>query len=223
MIHKKIPFGLILFLGLGNGITYADSEPLKNAKKEKIESARIEFLDLSNMEINEVLKVISDSTEWNIVPSPEVKGKVFAYLKDIDAETALKKLVEMNGYRFIREGNVVTIMTEKDYELKMGAETQQKIYKLKYARPAEIIPFLIGALSAKGQAVAAPSGRNPKNLLYERTQRRMPWELQQPGGNQSFPHTPIIIPRRIKPPRERRGRSVSSERSSPIPERIPSS
>ncbi|MCX7016865.1 MAG: hypothetical protein NTW86_30625 [Candidatus Sumerlaeota bacterium] len=106
------------------------------------------------MEISNLSKIMSDTTEWNIIPGKDVKGKVFAYLKDIDAETALQKIVEANGYRLTREGNTIVIMTQEEYDLRVGAEMEQRVFPLQYARAAQAAPLLAAALSPKGRAMA---------------------------------------------------------------------
>lgn len=147
-----IVWGFLLVL---TGSVWAQTDAPRTSSLEA--GARLEFMDLTNMEISDVLKILSDTAEWNIIPSQDVKGKVHVFLKDIAPETALQKLLEVNGYRFRREGNTIVIMSEEDYALKFGPEIEQKIFTLTYARPMDVVPFLRGILSSKGQAVADPA------------------------------------------------------------------
>lgn len=151
-------FATALFLAAAAGVFAQEPEPPATG-------ARIEFMDLPNMDITEILKVLSDSSDLNIIPSKDVAGKLSVFLKDISTEEALEKIASVNGYRFVREGNTITVMTEEQYELKVGPLTEQRVLRLQYARAAEVAPLLAGALSAKGQVV--PDVVNNQLIVFE--------------------------------------------------------
>lgn len=156
MITYRV-FGIILLLiTFGADIAGAQQRSLlppakdPEPQKEEASSARIESMEMNDMEITNVLKILSDTADWNIIPSKEVRGKIFVFLKNIDSESALKKIVEANGYRMVRTGNTVLIMTEKEYETHYG-EVKERTFPLSYARAVDVAATLTPAISEKGK------------------------------------------------------------------------
>lgn len=131
--------------------------------------AVIEFLDLSQMEITEVLKIIGDTGNWSIIPGKEVQGPVSVYLRNIGAEDALERVLSANGYRFVRDGETITVMTDAEYDLNVGPATEQRTYRLQFAEAARITPMIQGALSTKGRAV--PDTSNNQLVVFDMPNR----------------------------------------------------
>lgn len=127
--------------------------------------AVIEFLDLPHTEITEILKILGDAANWTVIPSREVKGQVSVFLRNIEAEDALEHILETNGYRFVREGNVIKVMSEQDYELKVEPRTEQRTFELRYAQAARLAPLLQGALSSRGRVV--PDTDNNQLVVFD--------------------------------------------------------
>jgi type II secretory pathway component GspD/PulD (secretin) len=127
--------------------------------------AIIEFLDLPHTEITEILKILGDAANWTVIPSREIKGQVSVFLRNIGTEEALERILEINGYRFVRDGNVISVMTEQDYELKVGPRTEQRTFDLRYAEAARLAPLIQGALSSRGRVV--PDTENNQLVVFD--------------------------------------------------------
>jgi len=115
--------------------------------------AHIFDLGLPEMDINQVLKIISDTSGWNIIPSQQVKGKVSVWLKDIDVETALREIVEVNGFRLHKEGKTVQVLSEEEFEMLYGPETEQRVFALKHSSVTDIGASISPLLSKKGKVI----------------------------------------------------------------------
>ncbi|HLF17937.1 MAG TPA: secretin N-terminal domain-containing protein [Candidatus Omnitrophota bacterium] len=121
-------------------------------------TTKIDILDIKSMDILDVLKLISQKSGKNIIASQNVKGRVSAYLKDIEAEEALKVIVESYGWAIAEEEWVIKVMTEQEYESrygkKFGEEMTTQVVKLEYAKAAETVPLLNQMKGPSGKVIA---------------------------------------------------------------------
>ncbi len=118
----------------------------------------IDLLDLKNMDILDVLKLISQKSGLNIVAGQNVKGKVTVYLKNIAVMEALRIIVEAYDWAYVEDGDIIKVMTDKELETKYGYKFSQKlatrIKPLLYARPADVLTLLTQVKSSSGRVVA---------------------------------------------------------------------
>ncbi len=77
-------------------------------------------LDVKGMDILDVIKIISLRSGLSVATSPEVRGKVSIFLKDVSVWDAFEILVAANDLAYEKRGNLINIMTNKEYELKYG-------------------------------------------------------------------------------------------------------
>ena len=122
-------------------------------KEDNPSSAHIFDLGLPETEITQVLKILSDTSGWNIIPSQQVKGKVTVWLKDMDAETALKEIVEVNGFRLHKKGDIVQVLTADEFEMLYGPETKQRVFALKHGSVTSVSASIQPLLSKKGKVI----------------------------------------------------------------------
>ena len=94
-------------------------------------------LDLKGVNILDVLKLISKESGLNIAAGQNVRGTVTIFLKDVDIWDALRIVLETNGLAFEREGNLVKVMTDQDYERIFGErfheKTKMRVLPLQYS------------------------------------------------------------------------------------------
>jgi len=83
-------------------------------------SAMLDVLDLKGMDILDVLKLISQKSGLNIVAGQAVKGRVTVYLKHIEVLESLRIIVEAYGWAYAKDGDIIKVMTAKEYEDKYG-------------------------------------------------------------------------------------------------------
>lgn len=128
------------------------------ASKPKQEINLLDVLELKDMDIGDVLKLISKKSGLNIVMGQNVRGRVTIYLKNVDVRDALRIILESNGLAYAEEDGIIKVMTDKDYELayghRFGEKTQVKIVQLKYANAADIVSVLTQMKSTIGKIIA---------------------------------------------------------------------
>ncbi|MCM8789707.1 MAG: TonB C-terminal domain-containing protein [Candidatus Omnitrophica bacterium] len=99
-------------------------------------------LDIKGMDIVDVAKMLATRAGLNVVIGKNVTGKVTLFLKDVDAWDAFEIIVLANELAYEQEGDIINVMTQRDYELKYGERFQDrkqaKVVQLKYAKAIEL-------------------------------------------------------------------------------------
>lgn len=115
-------------------------------------------LDLKGVEVVDVLKMLASRSNLNIVVGKNVRGKVTIFLKDVDLWDAFEIMLASNELAYDRRGDIINVMTERDYELiygeKYNNKTKVKIIKLEYAKASEIAKFLNQLKTRVGKIIA---------------------------------------------------------------------
>ena len=118
-------------------------------------------LDLKNVDIVELLRVISLKTGKTIVPSKEVVGRITVYLSNVDFNDVLDIILLTQGLALNHKGNVYYVMSEAEYRKVFGRDyvDQRKIQtvKLAYAKPSVIFTALGQLKSDVGKIVVDES------------------------------------------------------------------
>lgn len=106
-------------------------------------------LDILNMDVESVLKIISDTSGWTIIPSQKIRGKVSLWAKGATARQLLDKLALVNSYTYQQEGNIIFLMTKDEYEQYFGRIS--KTFRLKYQKAENIKLLLQNSLTKTGK------------------------------------------------------------------------
>ena len=134
---------LAILILVGN-ICLAQEMPAANDPQAQTSS--VDLLDLKDIDILDVLKLISKKTGFNIAASKEVKGRVTVYLKDMDIEEALHIIMEANGWAYVRERDIFKVMTNQEFEnrygFKFGQRLETRIHHLAYVNPSDVASVL---------------------------------------------------------------------------------
>ncbi|HBG61094.1 MAG: hypothetical protein A2Y03_11530 [Omnitrophica WOR_2 bacterium GWF2_38_59] len=129
-----------------------------DAGSEYAQQAVLDVLDLKQIEVLDVLKLISQKSGLNIIASNNVSGRITVYLKDMSVLEVLSVIVDSNGWAYVRENNVIKVMTAKEYEskygYKFGQEIQTRIVQLIYANTADLVAILNQVRSSSGKVIA---------------------------------------------------------------------
>lgn len=103
-------------------------------------------LDIKGMDITDVLKMLAQRCGINIVIGKNVAGRVTLFLKDVDVEDVFEIILLANELAYERKGDIINVMTQRDYELLYGERYQDKkqveIVQLKYAKAAGLAQAL---------------------------------------------------------------------------------
>jgi len=115
-------------------------------------------LDLKGMDVVEVLKTLAAKGELNIVVGSNVRGRVTMFLKDVDIREAFEIILAANNLASDVRGDIIYVMTEKDYQQLYGERYEDKkearIFQLKYANVAETAKVLNQMKTKIGKIIA---------------------------------------------------------------------
>ncbi len=118
----------------------------------------LDVLDLKNMDILDVLKLISQKSGLNIIAGQDVRGRITVFLKDIEVLDALKIIVESYGWAYVKDGSIFKVMTaaeyEAKYERKFGQDTETRIKQLLFAKASDVAIILNELKSRVGKIIA---------------------------------------------------------------------
>ena len=99
-------------------------------------------LDVKGMDICDVLRMLATRAGLNIVIGKNVSGRVVVLLKDVDIWDAFEIILLANDLAFEKKGNIINVMTQRDYELQYGQRYQDrkqlKTIRLSYAKAADL-------------------------------------------------------------------------------------
>lgn len=98
-------------------------------------------------DIRNVLRLIAAKSGINIVYGPEVTGVVNMELKDVPWEQALGLVLDLNGYAYQREGNVIKVLRKEDIS-KEPLSTE--VFILNYATATEAVKAIEQMLTERG-------------------------------------------------------------------------
>lgn len=120
------------------------------------ESQRIS-LELKGMDILDVLKLLAKKSGLNIAAGANVKGRVTIFLRDVDVWDAMRIVLETNNLAYERDGDIIKVMTARDYEMLYGKKfhekTQVRIIQLEHARAADLLKTLNQVKTKVGKIV----------------------------------------------------------------------
>jgi len=112
--------------------------PLSQATGQNVKVS----LDIKGMDLVDVLKILATRAGVNIVIGQGVAGRTTLFLKDVDVWDAFEIIVAANNMAYEKKGEIVNVMTQKDYELIYGKryqdKKQAKIIQLKYAKAIDL-------------------------------------------------------------------------------------
>ena len=120
-------------------------------KKVKEEIVTLEMKDI---DIVEVLKVLSQKGSINIIIGQNVKGRITIFLKDVTVWEAMKNVFEIANLAYIKKGDVYQIMTGRDYLQLYGREffdnRKMKIILVHNADANDVLASVKGIVSKIG-------------------------------------------------------------------------
>ncbi len=83
-------------------------------------------LELKNVDIIQVLKLLSRKGNINIVAGPNVRGRVTLFLENVGVWDALRIIFETNDLAYIKDENILKVITGKEFEQIYGRKFDDK-------------------------------------------------------------------------------------------------
>lgn len=123
----------------------------------------IDLLELKNMDMADVIKLLSKKSGLNIIAGRDVQGKVSIYLKDVKLKDALRIILDANNLAYQYEDGIIHVMPAAEFEMrygyKFGGNVKTRSVRVEHTDVQDIIPILDQVKSPAGKVVSdAKSG-----------------------------------------------------------------
>jgi len=127
-----------------------------NAQQKK--TTILDTLEIKNMDINDVLKLLALKSGLNIIAGKSIIGRVTIFLQNVEVHDALTIILKANDLAYTENNGVVQIMTGAEYEQmtgqKFGVNTESTIVTLQSAKASDVVSILNQVKSQNGKVVA---------------------------------------------------------------------
>lgn len=109
-------------------------------------------LDVKNMNILDVLRLIAEQSGLNIVASRNIHGTVTVKLQNVQIKDALEAILDSNNFTYIIDGNIIRVYSYQDLQQKEQiALMKTKVFLLKFAKANDIKQVLLSIKSPRGR------------------------------------------------------------------------
>ncbi|MBI1883652.1 MAG: hypothetical protein HYS08_05550 [Chlamydiae bacterium] len=112
-------------------------------------------LKIKNMDVIEVFNILNQKGKLNIIAGNDVRGRVTMFIENVDIWTAFRLIVETNDLAYAKDGNVIRVFTDREYELLFGRKfndkTHVRVFQLKQTSTEQLKPTLDGMKSKIGK------------------------------------------------------------------------
>lgn len=114
-------------------------------------------LDVKDMEIADVLRMIADQSGLNIIASKNVKGLVAINLQNVPVEKALEAILKVNNCAYEKEGSIIQVYTYPEISQKeQFSKPVTRVFRLEHIKVADLKQTITSLKSAKGAVEIEP-------------------------------------------------------------------
>ncbi|MBU1043692.1 MAG: hypothetical protein KJ915_04755 [Candidatus Omnitrophica bacterium] len=144
-MKNKLLFSVILLIVLSllcfSGQVYATD----------INTVKID-LDVKNMSILDVLRLLAEQGQVNIVASRNVQGRVTAKLNDITVAQALDAVLTANNFLFVEDKGIIRVLTQQDVlQQEQTEKLVSRVFFLSNVKVADLRQVLNSTKSPRGR------------------------------------------------------------------------
>ena len=130
----------------------ADSiTPVNSIPQTQVKPIFLDVLELKDMDINDVFKLIANKSGLNIIAGKNVAGRVTIFLQNVEVHDALHIILEANDLAYVENGGIVQIMQAADFErsygYKFGRSSEREVFEINYAKAEDIVKAITPALT----------------------------------------------------------------------------
>ncbi len=96
----------------------AINSALETTQQQK--SMILDTLEIKDMDINDVLKLLASKSGLNIIAGKSITGRVTIFLQNVEVHDALTIILKANDLAYMEGHGVIQIMTAAEYEQATG-------------------------------------------------------------------------------------------------------
>ncbi len=114
-------------------------------------------LDVKDMEIADVLRMIADQSGMNIIASKNVKGLVAINLQNVPVEKALDAILKVNNCGYEKENGIIQVFTYPELSQKeQFFKPVTRVFRIENIKAADLKQTITSLKSAKGAVEIEP-------------------------------------------------------------------
>ncbi|HTZ11154.1 MAG TPA: secretin N-terminal domain-containing protein, partial [Candidatus Margulisiibacteriota bacterium] len=114
-------------------------------------------IDVKDMEISDVLRMISDQSGLNIVASKNVKGTIAINLQNVPIERALDAILKVNNCGYVKDGNIIQVYTYPELIQKdQFSQLTTRVFRLMNVKATDLKQTLLSLKSSRGTIEVEP-------------------------------------------------------------------
>ena len=156
-----------------------------NAAQQKVEVGSFGQIDLQvkDLDVTDVLRLLSMQSKKNIIASRNVSGKVSANLFGVDFHQALKAILEPNGFGYREDGDFIYVYTKQELEeIEASNRTRvTEVVHLNYLNAADAQTIVTPLMSDEGElAISSEASQGFQPSLSD-------------AGADSYAGTPALV------------------------------
>lgn len=143
---------LVSIIFVINPVSFFYKESSAQAQQDKFIT-----LDVKDMEISDVLRMIADQGGLNIIASKNVKGLVSINLENAPVEVALDSVLKVNNCGYVKENNIIQVYTYPELNQKeQFARLFTRVFRLENVKVTDLKQSLSSLKSARGMVEVEP-------------------------------------------------------------------
>lgn len=140
--------GAVLFLLMALPVFAQNNEETKTTTSDEGKSFEKVSFDFKDADLRNVLRIFATKADVNIIAGPDVTGSVTMRLRNVPWEKALGLILDVNGYGFQRDGNIIKVLTSSEMQRQ---PTQTQVFFLNYAEAKNLEKAISQLLSKDGK------------------------------------------------------------------------
>jgi len=145
---NKSSVGIIIILLAVLGLALGSGSGLAQIASEK--TPTLISLDVKQMDLQDVLRLIAEKANVNIIAGKEVDGQVTLRLKNVDLWQALEAVLDASGCAYREEDGIIIVVKAKELGEVKTPLLETEIIFLKFAEPEDVKKAFQHLLSASG-------------------------------------------------------------------------
>ncbi len=156
---------IMLLVDTSGGDAYAEEGDSKFQISEIInltdgEEAQAITLNINDMELNEVMEMLSSLARANILLGKSVSGKVNVNLYNVSPDDAIHSIASVSGYSVERRNDTYFIASQEELDKNTyGVITQTAVFKIEYSEPSVAETAVKNYLSPHGMVTVLQERR----------------------------------------------------------------
>ena len=114
-------------------------------------------LNVENVEVTALLRLLSEARKVNIIAGPEVSGAVSINLYDVPFDKALDAILGIAGFAHYSVGDIIHVTSESaKRELPLSAHDMEfRVYEIHHLAPSDVMSVITPFLSPSGTVVTS--------------------------------------------------------------------